>query len=159
MLYFLREKMARRTKDKYAGFSPLDAGRELTKWERDALFKARQEMVCKCEGQMIVVRGQPVHLMPAVYGPMPRSKRTTFDLLVKFGIDKDEALRLLEKYPKPSPDFYAPGDLPYAEDEPDPARAAAPAPAEPASADAERTDSQNVAAPTPGEASPTPETA
>ena len=35
-------------------------------------------------------------------------------------------MRLPEKYPKPSPDFYAPGDLPYAEDEPDPAEPAGP---------------------------------
>jgi hypothetical protein len=147
MLYFLRERMARRTKDKYAGFSPLDAGRELTKWERDELFKARQELICKCAGGMIVVRGQPSQLHPEFDGPLPRSKRQMFDILVKAGIDKDEALRLLEKYPKPSPDFYAPGDLPYAEDELDPAKAAAPGPAEPAEIKADRAESQNAVPP------------
>jgi hypothetical protein len=114
LLEFLREKTAGREQRDCSEFSPLDHGRHLTPWERRVLLRAREEAVL--EGN-ILFHG---HVLPAPRGTngalIQYSKREMFEMLLKGGVDKDEAMQLLANYRRPYPGFYDPNDLPYAED-------------------------------------------
>ena len=71
------------------------------------------------------------------------SKRRMFDMLRQGGVKEDEAMQLLANYRRPYPGFYAPNDLPYAEDEEKSKAVVADAPKHPAKTQVEQDPSRD----------------